>query len=249
MLPEIARTAISAYSAPGDMVLDPMCGVGTTLVEAVRLGRDAFGVEYESAWAELARANLDHARSQGATGKGEVVCADARDLLKLAGANLRGSVALVLTSPPYGSSVHGHVRTKPGVGVRKTDYRYSKDPANLAHRPLDELLEAFGQILAGCSGLLRPGGFVVLTVRPFWSGGRLVDLPGMVTRTAQGAGLVLHERNVALLAGLRGDRLVPRASFFALDQVRRARARGVPRLVPAHEDVLVFLKADAGYGR
>jgi hypothetical protein len=42
------------------------------------------------------------------------------------------------------------------------------------------------------------------------------------------AGLVLFERNVALLVGLRHDTLVPQASFFALDQARRARARGSP---------------------
>ena len=41
MLPDIARRAVEAYSAPGDFVLDPMCGIGTTLVEAVHLGRDA----------------------------------------------------------------------------------------------------------------------------------------------------------------------------------------------------------------
>jgi len=51
---------------------------------------------------------------------------------------------------------------------------------------------------------------------------------------------VLFERNVALLAGLRNDRLVPRTSFFALDQARRARARGLPRSVVAHEDLLAF---------
>jgi hypothetical protein len=56
----------------------------------------------------------------------------------------------------------------------------------------------------------------------------------------QRAGLVAFERNVALLAGLRGDRLVPRTSFFQLTQVRKARERGVALRVIAHEDVLVF---------
>jgi hypothetical protein len=54
---------------------------------------------------------------------------------------------------------------------------------------------------------------------------------------------VLFERNVALLAGLRDDHLVSRSSFFALDQVRRARAQGVPRSLIAHEDLLVFRAA------
>jgi modification methylase len=57
MLPAIARHAIAAYTQPGELVVDPMCGIGTTLVEAAHLGRDAIGVEYEPRWAELARAN------------------------------------------------------------------------------------------------------------------------------------------------------------------------------------------------
>ena len=69
---------------------------------------------------------------------------------------------------------------------------------------------------------------------------KLVDLPGALVRVGEASGLVLYERNVALLAGLRGETLVPRRSFFALERVRRARAAGVPRLVTAHEDFLVF---------
>jgi len=48
---------------------------------------------------------------------------------------------------------------------------------------------------------------------------------------------------VALLAAVRGERLVPRASFFQLTEVRRARQHGVPLRVIAHEDVLVFGRA------
>jgi modification methylase len=51
---------------------------------------------------------------------------------------------------------------------------------------------------------------------------------------------VLFERNAALLVGLRQDRLVPRPSFFQLDRVRKARARGLRLRIIAHKDVLVF---------
>ena len=240
MLPAIARAAISDYTQPGDYVCDPMCGIGTTLVEAVHLGRDAIGVEYEPTWAELARANVAHARTQGATGEGEVVCGDARHLGAHLDPALKGLVALVLTSPPYGPSVHGQVTTTPQGGIRKANYRYSTDPANLAHVGLDRLVEAMRTVLAQAAGWLRPDGIVAMTVRPWWSAGRLVDLPGAMARAGEQAGLVLYERNIALLAGLRDDHLVPRASFFALDQARRARARGVPRSVVAHEDLLCF---------
>ena len=240
MLPAIAARAIATYSEPGDVVCDPMCGIGTTLVEAVHLGRDALGVEYEPRWAALAEANLVHARAQGASGHGEVVCGDARHLPSVVDPSARGLVALVLSSPPYGASLHGQVRTRPGGGVHKSHFRYSTDPANLAHLGTGGLLDGLHQVLTGAAHLLRPGGFVALTVRPFWTAGELVDLPGAVEEVAEASGLVPYERNVALLAGLRHDHLVPRASFFALDQVRKARGRGLARTVVAHEDLLVF---------
>lgn len=42
-IPHIPKEIIRAYSKPGDLVWDPMCGSGTTLVEAVFEGRDAIG--------------------------------------------------------------------------------------------------------------------------------------------------------------------------------------------------------------
>jgi hypothetical protein len=240
MLPAIAARAVATYTQPGDTVIDPMCGVGTTLVEAIHQGRDAIGIEYEPQWADMAQANLTLAASQGATGHGEVICGDGRSLASLVDPAVRGLVALVLTSPPYGPSLHGRVTTIPGGGVRKQHARYSTDPANLAHVGLAGLLDAMHAMLHGAARLLRPDGVVAMTVRPWWQDGQLVDLPGALAHVGEEAGLVLYERNVALLAALRDDTLVPRASFFALEQVRKARARGVPRLVTAHEDLLAW---------
>jgi modification methylase len=248
MLPAIAHHAINRYSRPRDLVLDPMCGIGTTLVEAIHLDRDAIGVELEARWADLARANTAHARTHGAAGTATVVTGDARHLPGLLDPGLVGRVALVLTSPPYGPSIHGQVTARPGRGVAKYDNTYSPDPDNLGRVTQTTLLEAMGQILAGCSVLLRSAGLVVLTARPYRHRERLVDLPGELTRVAEAAGLVLYERNAALLVGLRGDRLVPRPSFFQLDRVRKARARGLPLQIIAHEDVLVFRKVEKPVG-
>jgi len=242
MLPAIARTAIARYSQPGELVLDPMCGIGTTLVEAAHLGRVALGVEREPRWAQLAQDNLAHAATQGASGAGTVTTGDARRLLDLLDPSLHGRVALVLTSPPYGPSVHGQVDARPGHGVAKYDNRYADraDRADLARASDQELLGAIEQILGACRTFLRPGGVVVLTARPWRRRGLLVDFPGALVRAGEQAGLVAFERNVALLVGLNHDRLVGRPSFFQLDRVRKARAQGVPLRVIAHEDALIF---------
>ena len=43
MHPSTARTAIARFSQPGQEVLDPFCGSGTVLVEAMAAGRKAAG--------------------------------------------------------------------------------------------------------------------------------------------------------------------------------------------------------------
>ncbi|MDW8310997.1 MAG: DNA methyltransferase, partial [Verrucomicrobiales bacterium] len=53
--PVFAREAIKAFTEPGDLVLDPFCGGGTTLVEALALGRRAAGMDVSSLAAFLAR--------------------------------------------------------------------------------------------------------------------------------------------------------------------------------------------------
>src|SRR5690606_19395888 len=42
-IPHIPRELIKAYSRPGETVWDPMCGSGTSLVEAALGGREAIG--------------------------------------------------------------------------------------------------------------------------------------------------------------------------------------------------------------
>ncbi len=244
MLPAIAAHAIETYTQPGDLVLDPMCGIGTTLVEAVHAGRDGIGVEYESRWADIADANVTHAHQAGATGRGAVIRGDATALTSLLPAVLHGQVALVVTSPPYGPTVHGLVRPTPGEGVAKSDNRYGDDKGNLAYQDLPGLLEGFTGILRGCATLLRPGGIVVVTVRPWRKQGDLVDLPSAVVAAGIAAGLTPLERCVALLAAVRDGRLVARPSFFQLQQVRRARALGVPMHLIAHEDVIIFVRLE-----
>lgn len=46
--PKFVRAAIKALSEPGDLILDPFMGGGTTLVEALALGRHAVGADISS---------------------------------------------------------------------------------------------------------------------------------------------------------------------------------------------------------
>jgi DNA modification methylase len=59
MPPELAETCIKAGSKPGDMILDPFGGAGTTALVADRLQRDATIIELNPAYAALARDRIN----------------------------------------------------------------------------------------------------------------------------------------------------------------------------------------------
>ena len=49
---------IEQFTKEGDTVLDPMCGSGTTLVVAKRLGRNYIGIDINAEYVEMAKKRL-----------------------------------------------------------------------------------------------------------------------------------------------------------------------------------------------
>ncbi len=253
MLPALARRAIETYSDPGDLVLDPMCGIGTTLVEAIHLHRPALGIELEPRWAKLARANIHHARHHGARQPGRVIEGDAQYLPRLLAGHTRraagGGVDLILTSPPYACQVADVAKEnlRSGLGpIRRDDTtNYSPDRANLGHARGGAYLAAMAHVYSACAAVLKPGGYLVLVTKDMRSGGALRNLSGETIALCEETGLLYWQRIIALLATVRDAEIVMRPSFWQMLQVRKARARGDRTHVVAHEDVLVFRKPAA----
>lgn len=55
---ELAVRLIKMFSFVGDWVLDPFCGTGTTMVAALRSGRNSIGVEIDPEYCSMAARNL-----------------------------------------------------------------------------------------------------------------------------------------------------------------------------------------------
>lgn len=55
---EIIKPLIETFSKPGDLVLDPFLGSGTTAVAAALMGRDYLGIELEERYCDLAQRRL-----------------------------------------------------------------------------------------------------------------------------------------------------------------------------------------------
>ena len=152
----IAAAVIERLTDPGDIVIDPFAGYGTTLAVASRLGRRAIGVELLPE-----RVALIRARAPVAT----VIEGDARGLHQL----VTGPVDLCLTSPPYmTANAHPH---NPLTAYETVDGDYRT------------YLEHLTQLARTVRDLLRPGGHLVVNVANIRHGGHTTALAWDVART------------------------------------------------------------------
>jgi len=93
--PQIPRNIIEMYSKKGDMILDPMVGAGTTLIEAKLLARNAIGLDINPQAVELSQKALLFKHQP--VSEQRVKVGDARDLSFLKD----NSIDLIITHPPY----------------------------------------------------------------------------------------------------------------------------------------------------
>ncbi len=170
---QLVESFIGFFSRPGQWVLDPFAGVGSSLIAARSMGRHAVGTELNPRYYEYAREQL------GENDEGLLLFnADARSLkgLKIP------QVDFVITSPPYWDmlahsrgnveSVHKR-RQKAGL-----DLTYSERPEDLGnltdyHAFLQELVGIF----QGVASRLKKGGYLVVVLQNLRSPeGRMVPL-------------------------------------------------------------------------
>jgi DNA modification methylase len=242
MLPELARRIVTEYSAPGDLVCDPLAGIGTTLAEAALMGRRAVGVELDERWVTLATDNLDHMLDGPSRRLAGIRQGDARQLHDVLG-DLAGRVDLVVTSPPYGCDA-GMIDKQAWIAGGRLcpadTLNYSTDKANLGHARGPAYEQAMACIYAACHGVLRPGGYLVVVTKNTRRKGRTLDLAGLTVALATAAGFSYLGHVIALHAAIRDGDLVARPSYWQTTQIRHARAKGEPAHLVAHEDVTVF---------
>ena len=84
---ELPQKLMELYTYAGDLVVDPFCGSGSTLVAAARCGRDAVGYDLDPQYVEIASARLDggEAMPVGGVGEGTAAMTLARDAIEGAG--------------------------------------------------------------------------------------------------------------------------------------------------------------------
>ncbi len=101
----LAQEFIEFFTKKGQTVLDPMVGTGSTLVAALRAGRQSYGIELNPAYAALADEAVQAERFSLGEGAQDlqaiVIQGDAARLDALFSAHEIPLIDYVLTSPPY----------------------------------------------------------------------------------------------------------------------------------------------------
>jgi DNA modification methylase len=146
---------LEIFTKPGDVVLDPFMGSGSTLVAAKELGRQGIGVEISPQYIALAQKRLSAVAPNGE--KSQIFSEDARALSKVVSDN---SIDLVVTSPPYWD-VHQQRRTADG----KTPRPYTTSPNDMGNiSDYSEFLKALSTVAQQLLVVLKPSHWCVLIV-------------------------------------------------------------------------------------
>ena len=166
---ELVETFVAELTRPGDVVLDPFLGFGTTVAVAERYGRRGVGCEILPERVEYVRARCPTAT---------VIAGDSRRLSEL----LSDPVSLVVTSPPYMTAID-HPEN-PLSGYRTNDGDYATY--------LVELQEVFAQV----AQLMAPDGRVVVNVANIRLGDHVTWLAFDVARVL--SDVLTLERDIVL---------------------------------------------------
>ncbi|MEZ0290288.1 MAG: DNA methyltransferase [Sulfolobales archaeon] len=191
--PQIPRALILMYTKPGDTVLDPMIGSGTTCVEARLLGRNCIGVDisYEAAILSIHRIYwLEEFAKRSGGGSEEIrnilsswsriYHGDARDLRLIEDR----SIDLVATHPPY---------------WRIIDYDEKCESGSLScARTLEEYLSLMREIARELYRVLKPDGYLGILVGDTRVHKHYVPISHYVLRVFLDSGFVLKEEVVKI---------------------------------------------------
>ena len=175
----LAQEFIEFFTKRGETVLDPMAGTGSTLVAALRAGRNSYGIELNPKYAEIAKQIIEEER----IALGESVSSLQSLIINGDAAQITDYqlplINFILTSPPYWNMLHakGAETQKKRRADAELDVHYSDDPNDLGNiRDYEEFLEKLVNIYKGLKPLLWEKAYLTIIVKNVKKGGKVYTL-------------------------------------------------------------------------
>lgn len=189
----MAQEFIEFFTMEGETVLDPMAGTGSTLVAALRAGRNSYGIELNPKYAKIAGQIVEEERKvlgkrvEGLTSK--VINGDAANALDLGPFDLaQGKLVTfdyVLTSPPYWDMLKakGAETQKKRRDSAELDVHYSDNPNDLGNvDDYETFLEKLVGIYGRLKSSLRDKAYLTIIVKNVKKGGKIYPLAWDIAR-------------------------------------------------------------------
>jgi len=181
----MAQEFIEFFTKEGGMVLDPMAGTGSTLVAALRAGRNSVGIELNPKYAKIAEQIVEEERkvlgNKGEGLKAQVINGDAAEIVEYG----LPIFDYVLTSPPYWDMLRtkGAETQKKRRSSEDLDVHYSDDQNDLGNIEDYELfLGKLVDIYKGLKPYLREKAYLTIIVKNVKKGGKIYPLAWDIAR-------------------------------------------------------------------
>lgn len=161
---------IKLLTHEGELVLDPFVGIGTTLIAAQDLSRNAVGFDLKKRYIEIAKKRVAQSRL-GSNTQQLAMVDDAHDIPNYLEEN---TVSLCITSPPYANMLNRQRLNKSIRGnLRKNNQylkvqQYSDDPRDLGTMNHEEYAKTLEEIYSGILPLMRPKAHCIINVNDVW---------------------------------------------------------------------------------
>lgn len=179
----LVQEFIEFFTQPGGVVFDPMLGTGSTLVAALRAGRNSYGIELNPQYAQIARqvTVVERAALNGAAESlaAEVYTGDAAQAMAIIQEHQLPLIDYVITSPPYWDMLHarGADTQKKRRGSPGMDVVYSQHPSDLGNiTDYDQFLHSLAAVYTALQPCLRPKAYLTIIVKNVKKGGKLFPL-------------------------------------------------------------------------
>lgn len=160
---------INLLTHKGELVLDPFVGIGTTLLAAQDLDRNAAGFDLKEEYILKSYERLSQSRL--GTTEQIAILDDARSLPKYFNEK---TISLCITSPPYANMLnHARLNKSIRANLRRNDQylkvqQYSDDSRDLGimdHRDYSNALE---KIYSGILPLMKPKAHCIININDVW---------------------------------------------------------------------------------
>jgi DNA modification methylase len=161
---------IKLFTHEGELVIDPFAGIGSTLVAAQDLNRNAVGFDLKKEYVEVAKKRLAQANFLNSAEQ-IMVNDDARNIPNYFEGE---TISLVVTSPPYSQflakpklnkSMRGDLRNnKHYLNVQQ----YSQDTNDIGNLEPITFSKALAEIFKGILPILKPKAHCVIDINDLW---------------------------------------------------------------------------------